>query len=177
MENFNFYAPTYFAFGKDRENDCGELVKRFGGSKVLIHFGGGSVVRSGLLDRVKASLTKAGISFPLRLTKIYDDLMSYVGDRTEGYIFLSDSNFNQGEKMSIKALKIEEALLESDYPKYNHDFLKMPRTLKRSSLLSHWLLFQKYFEHVCLKVFVLHYSLLVQTQLSVVRLIYLLGNT
>ncbi len=63
MDNFNFYAPTYFAFGKDRENDCGELVKRFGGSKVLIHFGGGSVIRSGLLDRVKASLTKASVSF------------------------------------------------------------------------------------------------------------------
>ena len=63
MENFNFYSPTYFAFGKDRENDCGELVKRFGGTKVMIHFGGGSVVRSGLLDRVKASLTKASIEF------------------------------------------------------------------------------------------------------------------
>ncbi|MCQ2614091.1 MAG: iron-containing alcohol dehydrogenase, partial [Treponemataceae bacterium] len=63
MDNFNFYAPTYFAFGKDRENDCGELVKRFGGSKVLIHFGGGSVIRSGLLDRVKASLAKASVSF------------------------------------------------------------------------------------------------------------------
>ena len=48
MENFNFYAPTYFAFGKDRENDAGQLVKRFGGSKVLVHFGGGSVIRSGL---------------------------------------------------------------------------------------------------------------------------------
>ena len=63
MENFNFYAPTFFAFGKDRENDCGELVKRFGGSKVLIHYGGGSVVRSGLLDRVKASLQNAGLDF------------------------------------------------------------------------------------------------------------------
>ncbi len=63
MENFNFYAPTYFAFGKDREDDCGELVKRFGGSKVLVHFGGGSVVRSGLLDRVKKSLTEADIDF------------------------------------------------------------------------------------------------------------------
>jgi alcohol dehydrogenase YqhD (iron-dependent ADH family) len=63
MENFNFYSPTFFAFGKDRENDCGELVKRFGGSKVLIHYGGGSVVRSGLLDRVKASLQKASIAF------------------------------------------------------------------------------------------------------------------
>ena len=63
MENFNFYAPTYFAFGKDRENDCGDLVKRFGGSKVLIHFGGGSVVRSGLLDRVKKSLDAANIAW------------------------------------------------------------------------------------------------------------------
>ena len=63
MENFNFYAPTYFAFGKDRESDCGELVKRFGGSKVLLHYGGGSVIRSGLLDRVKASLEKASIEY------------------------------------------------------------------------------------------------------------------
>ena len=63
MENFNFYSPTYFAFGKDTESDCGELVKRFGGSKVLIHYGGGSVVRSGLLDRVKASLSLSGLEF------------------------------------------------------------------------------------------------------------------
>lgn len=63
MENFNFYSPTFFAFGKDRESDCGDLVKRFGGSKVLIHYGGGSVVRSGLLDRVKESLKKAEIDF------------------------------------------------------------------------------------------------------------------
>lgn len=63
MENFNFYAPTYFAFGKDRENDAGQLVKRFGGSKVLVHFGGGSVIRSGLLDRVKKFLEKEAIPY------------------------------------------------------------------------------------------------------------------
>ena len=63
MENFNFYSATFFAFGKDRESDCGELVKRFGGSKVLIHYGGGSVVRSGLLDRVKESLKKTNFEF------------------------------------------------------------------------------------------------------------------
>lgn len=63
MNNFTFYSPTYFAFGKDGENQTGSLVKRFGGSKVLIHYGGGSVVRSGLLDRVKASLNAEGISF------------------------------------------------------------------------------------------------------------------
>ena len=63
MNNFDFYAPTYFAFGKDQENRAGELVKKFGGTKVLIHYGGGSVVRSGLLDRVKASLEKEGVAY------------------------------------------------------------------------------------------------------------------
>lgn len=63
MNNFSFYSPTYFSFGKGTENQAGSLVKRFGGSRVLIHFGGGSVVRSGLLDRVKESLTKEDLFF------------------------------------------------------------------------------------------------------------------
>ncbi|NCC82836.1 MAG: iron-containing alcohol dehydrogenase [Clostridia bacterium] len=63
MQNFTFYSPTYFAFGKGQENNAGQYVKRFGGSKVLLHFGGGSVVRSGLLDRVKQSLTNEGIAY------------------------------------------------------------------------------------------------------------------
>ena len=63
MENFTFYSPTYFVFGKDEERNVGKYVKRFGGTKVLIHYGGGSVVRSGLLDRVKKSLTDEGLSF------------------------------------------------------------------------------------------------------------------
>ena len=52
MNNFTFYSPTYFEFGKGTEAKTGELVKRYGGHKVLIHYGGGSVKRSGLLDRV-----------------------------------------------------------------------------------------------------------------------------
>ena len=63
MDNFVFYSPTYFDFGRDAEGHAGALVKRFGGSRVLIHFGGGSVVRSGLLDRVKASLKAENIYF------------------------------------------------------------------------------------------------------------------
>lgn len=63
MNNFTFYSPTYFVFGKDEENNTGKYVKRFGGKKVLIHYGGGSVVRSGLLDRVKASLDAEGIAY------------------------------------------------------------------------------------------------------------------
>ena len=63
MENFTFYSPTFFVFGKDSENQAGDYVKRFGGSKVLIHFGGKSAKSSGLLDRVESSLKKAGIDF------------------------------------------------------------------------------------------------------------------
>ena len=63
MDNFTFYSPTYFVFGRDEEKAAGRLVKRFGGSRVLIHYGGGSVVRSGLLDRVKESLTEAGLYY------------------------------------------------------------------------------------------------------------------
>ena len=63
MNNFNFYSPTYFAFGKDKEAEAGALVKRFGGSRVLLHFGGQSAKKSGLLDRVKASLDKEGVYY------------------------------------------------------------------------------------------------------------------
>ncbi len=63
MENFTFYSPTYFVFGKETENEAGHYVKRFGGSRVLLHYGGGSAVRTGLLDRVKKSLEKEGISY------------------------------------------------------------------------------------------------------------------
>ena len=68
MNNFTFYSPTFFSFGKDTENETGTYVKRFGGHKVLIHYGGGSVVRSGLLDRVKASLDKEGIPYQLEVS-------------------------------------------------------------------------------------------------------------
>jgi len=63
MNNFTFYSPTYFVFGKDTECEAGKYVRRFGGTKVLIHYGGGSVVRSGLLGRVKASLEAEGIAY------------------------------------------------------------------------------------------------------------------
>ncbi|MCR5590595.1 MAG: iron-containing alcohol dehydrogenase [Lachnospiraceae bacterium] len=63
MQNFEFYSPTCFVFGKDTENSTGAYVKRFGGTKVLIHYGGGSVVRSGLLDRVKSSLDAESIPY------------------------------------------------------------------------------------------------------------------
>lgn len=62
MKDFTFCSPTTFAFGHGAEQQTGALASRFRANKILIHFGGGSVVRSGLLDRVKASLAAAGIA-------------------------------------------------------------------------------------------------------------------
>ena len=59
MQNFTQYTPTEIIFGKDTELKAGSCVKKWGGSKVLIVYGGGSVVRSGLLERVKRSLREA----------------------------------------------------------------------------------------------------------------------
>ena len=62
MLNFEFYAPTRVYFGRGEEKRVGEIVKKYGFHKVLIHYGGGSVIRSGLLDTVKTSLDAAGIA-------------------------------------------------------------------------------------------------------------------
>ena len=63
MENFAYYTPTKVVFGKDEEKNVGKLAKDFGAKKVLIHYGGGSAVRSGLIDKIKTSLTEENISF------------------------------------------------------------------------------------------------------------------
>ena len=61
MNDFDFYSPTYFVFGRGREAEAGTYVKKFGGSRVLVLYGGQSAKKSGLLDRVRASLTGAGL--------------------------------------------------------------------------------------------------------------------
>lgn len=63
MNDFTFYAPTYFAFGRKSEEAVGSLVKRFGGSKVLIHYGGGSIKQNGVYDKVTASLAEYKIPY------------------------------------------------------------------------------------------------------------------
>ena len=63
MIDFNYWSPTYFAFGKGKESCTGELVRKFGGSKSLLLYGGGSAVKSGLIARVEASLSEAGVAF------------------------------------------------------------------------------------------------------------------
>ena len=63
IKDFNFYAPTRVVFGRESENKIGELVAANGGKKVLIHYGGGSAQRSGLLDVVRKQLSDADIAF------------------------------------------------------------------------------------------------------------------
>ena len=63
MKDFNFYAPTRVVFGRESEAKLPELIKQYGGTKVLIHYGGGSARRYGLLDKVEQMLHDADIDF------------------------------------------------------------------------------------------------------------------
>lgn len=63
MNNFTFCTPTKVIFGKDIEKQIGEIIKGYGASRVLIHYGGGSVKKTGLFDKVVNSLESAGLSY------------------------------------------------------------------------------------------------------------------
>ncbi|MBO7645915.1 MAG: iron-containing alcohol dehydrogenase [Prevotella sp.] len=63
MLDFSFYSPTEFVFGRNTEAKTGELAQKHGATKVMILYGGGSAVRSGLIARVQASLKEAGIDY------------------------------------------------------------------------------------------------------------------
>ncbi|NMA73981.1 MAG: iron-containing alcohol dehydrogenase [Bacteroidales bacterium] len=63
MNNFTFYSPTEFLFGKNVELQVAELIKKQGATNVLLVFGGGSIFRSGLLDRIEDILESANIPF------------------------------------------------------------------------------------------------------------------
>jgi hypothetical protein len=63
MENFEFCTPTNYLFGRNMEERTGQQTRAMGCERVLLVYGGGSVVRSGLLDRVKASLDAAGVTY------------------------------------------------------------------------------------------------------------------
>ena len=82
MKDFNFYAPTRVVFGRESEKQIGRLVADYGARKVLVHYGGGSAERSGLLAVVRRQLADAGIDFvelggvvpnPL-LSKVYEGI-------------------------------------------------------------------------------------------------------
>ena len=82
MKNFVYYTPTRVVFGKNAEAETGRLVKEQGCQKVLLHYGGGSVKRSGLLERIEDSLRENGVSYVSlggvvpnpRLSKVYEGI-------------------------------------------------------------------------------------------------------
>ncbi len=63
MKDFNYYAPTEVVFGEQSEEQVAQLVKKYGGTKVLVHYGGQSAVKSGLLDNICGLLQEASIAF------------------------------------------------------------------------------------------------------------------
>ena len=63
MSLYEYFTPTRVLFGRDAELQAGAMVRAFGGTKALVHYGGGSAVRSGLLDRVCAALKEAGVDY------------------------------------------------------------------------------------------------------------------
>ena len=63
MKDFVYHAPTEVVFGKESEEKVAGLVKKYGGHKVLVHYGGGSAVRSGLLDKICGLLAAGGVDF------------------------------------------------------------------------------------------------------------------
>lgn len=82
MLNFEYSLPTRIMFGKGAEERVGEEIKKRGGKKVLVHYGGNSAIKSGLLERITVSLEKSGLSYVLlggvrpnpRLSKIREGI-------------------------------------------------------------------------------------------------------
>lgn len=80
MRDFQYYTPTKVVFGKKAEEKIGVLLREAGVTKVLLHYGSGSVIRTGLLERVESILKQEGISYVLlggvvpnpRLSKVYE---------------------------------------------------------------------------------------------------------
>lgn len=61
--NFEYFSPTRVIFGKETEKQTGKLIREYGGSRVLVLYGGKSAIRSGLLDLVKESLKEEDLYF------------------------------------------------------------------------------------------------------------------
>lgn len=82
MKNFNYYTPTEVVFGNEAESKTAQLIKRYGGTKVLVHYGGKSAKRSGLLDELCRQLDAEGIRYVElggvvpnpRLSKVYEGI-------------------------------------------------------------------------------------------------------
>jgi len=63
MKDFNYYAPTEVVFGKESEEQVAALVKKYNGTKVLVHYGGRSAIKSGLLEKICNLLQAGGVDY------------------------------------------------------------------------------------------------------------------
>ena len=63
MIDFNYYAPTEVVFGKESEEQLAPLIRKYGGTKVLVHYGGKSAIKSGLLDKIERLLKEGGVEY------------------------------------------------------------------------------------------------------------------
>ena len=63
MQSFEYHCPTEIVFGREAEKKTAEEIKKYGGSRVFVVYGGGSAVKSGLLARLESQLTGAGLAF------------------------------------------------------------------------------------------------------------------
>ena len=83
MRNFEYYTPTQVLFGKDTHLQAGSLLKKYGAKKVLIHYGGQSAVRSGLIDEITSNLKEEGLEYITLGGVIPNPLLSKVREGIE----------------------------------------------------------------------------------------------
>ena len=83
IKDFNFYAPTRVVFGRNAENEIANLVKSNGGHKILIHYGGGSAERSGLLNVIRKQFKDAHLAFVELGGVVPNPLLSKVNEGIE----------------------------------------------------------------------------------------------
>jgi len=83
MNNFTYYTPTKVIFKENGERECATELKAYNPKKVLIHYGGGSAIKSGLIDRIKTSLDKEKIEYVLLGGVVANPLLSKVNEGIE----------------------------------------------------------------------------------------------
>ena len=86
MKDFNFYAPTQVAFGKSSEERLPELIRQYGGTKVLVHYGGQSARKSGLLQKVFDLLNAAHLPYIEMGGVVPNPLLSMVYQGSVGFL-------------------------------------------------------------------------------------------
>ena len=130
MEQFKYYAPTKILFGKNTEAEFGELCKTQGASKVLVHFGGSSAKKSGLLDRVCGALQEAGLHYVTlggvvpnpRLSKVYEGIEICRREKVDFILAVGGGSV-------MDAAKLASIVIGADYGV--RDLLKDPTIAKK----------------------------------------------